>query len=57
MQTALLTINEVIEQLNIGRTSAYKLIKEGKLPTVYVTSHPRFRQEDVDALIQASRNY
>ena len=56
MQTALLTINEVIEQLNIGRTSAYKLIKEGKLPTVYVTSHPRFRQEDVDALIQASRN-
>ena len=56
MQTALLTINEVIEQLNIGRTTAYKLMKEGNLPTVYVTSHPRFRQEDVDALIQASRN-
>jgi len=56
VQTALLTIDDVIEQLNIGRTSAYKLIKEGKLPTVYVTSHPRFRQEDVDALIAMSMN-
>ena len=56
MQNALLTIDDVIEQLKIGRTTAYKLMKEGKLPTIYVTSHPRFRQEDVDALIQASRN-
>lgn len=56
MQGALLTINDVKDQLKIGRTSIYKLIDEKKLPVVRITSKPLFRQSDIDALIAGSTN-
>ena len=56
MQSALLTIDEVKEQLKIGRTSIYKLVNEKKLPVVRITSKPLFRQSDIDALIAMSMN-
>jgi excisionase family DNA binding protein len=56
VQGALLTINDVKDQLKIGRTSIYKLIDEKKLPVVRITSKPLFRQSDIDALIAGSTN-
>ena len=56
MQSALLTIDEVKDQLKIGRTSIYKLVNEKKLPVVRITSKPLFRQSDIDALIAGSTN-
>ena len=56
MQSALLTIEEVKDQLKIGRTSIYKLVSEKKLPVVRITSKPLFRQSDIDALIAMSMN-
>ena len=56
MQGALLTINDVKDQLKIGRTSIYKLVNEKKLPVVRITSKPLFRQSDIDALIAGNTN-
>ena len=56
MQGALLTIDEVMDQLKVGRTTIYKLVNEKKLPVVRITSKPLFRQSDIDALIAMSMN-
>ena len=56
MQSSLLTIEEVKDQLKIGRTSIYKLVNEKKLPVVRITSKTLFRQSDIDALIAMSMN-
>jgi excisionase family DNA binding protein len=56
VQGALLTIDDVKNQLKVGRTTIYKLVNEKKLPVVRITSKPLFRQSDIDALIAMSMN-
>ncbi len=46
----LLTPPEAWAYLQIGRTSLYRLVKQGKLPVIRVGKLLRFRKEDLDAL-------
>lgn len=48
----LLTPAEVCALLRIGRTTLWALRKRGLLRTIYVGRSPRFRREDVEALVE-----
>ena len=46
-------IDELCAYLNIGRTTAYRLIREKKIPAKKIASKWRVRKSDVDAYINA----
>ena len=54
-RTALLTIADLCERLQYGRTTIYKLIREGALHPIRVRAHPRFRAEDVELYLESRR--
>jgi excisionase family DNA binding protein len=47
----LLTFNQTCELLQVSRTTVYRLLEEGKLKKVTVGESPRFRQSEIEALI------
>ena len=51
MDAPLLTVLQVANLLNIGRTLIYKLIEQGELPSVKIGKTRRLRPKDVDAYI------
>jgi excisionase family DNA binding protein len=54
MSENLLTSNEVMAQLRISRSTLHRLRRTGELPSVELGPRAvRFRQEDVDHLIEA----
>lgn len=44
-------VNEVAEQLSLGRTSIYKLINQGKLQRIKLGASTLITADSVDALI------
>lgn len=52
LEPLLLTPAEVCGLLRIGRTTLWALRKRGLLRTIYVGRSPRFRREDVEALVE-----
>ena len=56
LETELLTLKEVQTRLKVGKTTVYKLVNQNKLPVVHITRTPRFRQIDVENLINQSMN-
>jgi excisionase family DNA binding protein len=50
-----LTIEQVQELLQVGRTFAYDLVKSGELPSYRVGRLLRVRRCDVDRWLEASR--
>ncbi len=48
----LLTPREVCTLLRVGRTTLWELRRKGLLKAVYVGRSPRFRREDVEALVE-----
>lgn len=48
----LVTINDVCERLDISRTTVYQMRKRGALKAVQIGGAVRFREEDVNALIE-----
>ena len=49
----LLTAGEVADVLNISRAFAYRLMKQGKIQTVFIEGARRVRPEDLRAYIEA----
>jgi excisionase family DNA binding protein len=48
----LLRANDVAKILNISRALAYRLIQEGKIPSVRFNTSVRVRQQDLERFIQ-----
>lgn len=54
--TTLLTIPETAKDLRVGRSTVYRLIKEGALPTVRVGNVTRIERTALAAFIEANRS-
>ena len=44
----ILTIDELAVYLRISKSTAYKLVREGQIPSQKVGRHWRFRKESID---------
>jgi excisionase family DNA binding protein len=51
----LLTIKDVCAQLKISRWTVSKLIKKGDLKPIMVSERYRFKQEDINKLLEKSK--
>lgn len=51
MTQQLMTLKQVCEETNTGKTTIYKLIKNGQLPAVKVGTKTLVRRADVSAWI------
>ena len=49
----LLKASEVMEALSVGKTTFWKLVKEGEIPAVTIGTAKRFRPIDVEQFIEA----
>lgn len=54
MNNSLLKANQIAERLNISRSQAFALMKNGDLPTVRFGRCVRVRPEDLDAFIEVN---
>lgn len=50
-----LTIQELSVYLRIPRSSLYKLVREGRVPSQKVGRHWRFRKEAIDRWLEETR--
>ncbi len=50
-----LTIDELSTYLKIPRSTLYKLVREGKIPSQKVGRHWRFRKEAIDRWLDETR--
>lgn len=48
----LLTLEEVQRRLAVGRTTVYRLIRAGDLPTVKIRGSRRVREQDLEAFVE-----
>ncbi len=54
-QEELMTVAEVQEHLNIGRTKVYSLISRRELPAVRIDRAVRVRKSDVERYLESNR--
>jgi len=50
-----LTIEELAAYLKIPKSTLYKLVREGKIPSQKIGRHWRFRKEAIDRWLEATR--
>lgn len=51
-----LTFDEALARLAVGRTTLFRLIETGELPSVKIGRSRRFLAEDVDAFLRERRS-
>ncbi len=54
--TEIMTLEETARYLKIGKSTLYKMAREGKIPAVKIANQWRFRKDDVDKWLQEIRN-
>jgi len=52
----IMTLGETAKYLKIGKSTLYKMAREGKIPAVKIANQWRFRKEDIDKWLQEMRN-
>ena len=52
----IMTLEETAKYLIIGKSTLYKMAREGKIPAVKIANQWRFRKEDIDKWLQEIRN-
>ena len=52
----IMTLEETAKYLKIGKSTLYKMAREGKIPAVKIANQWRFRKEDIDKWLQEIRN-
>lgn len=55
-QNDVLTIDELSTYLKISKSTLYKLVREGKIPSQKVGRHWRFRKETIDLWLDATQS-
>ena len=48
----IMTLEETAKYLKIGKSTFYKMAREGKIPAVKITNQWRLRKEDIDRWLQ-----
>ena len=51
-----LTFDQAQERLAVGRTTLFRLVQQGDLPSVKIGKSRRFLAEDVDAYLRSLRD-
>jgi len=51
----ILTIEELSAYLRISKSTLYKLVREGKIPSQKVGRHWRFRKEAIDRWLEGGK--
>jgi excisionase family DNA binding protein len=52
----IMTLEETARYLKIGKSTLYKMAREGKIPAVKIANQWRFRKEDIDKWLQRIGN-
>ncbi|WP_022669918.1 helix-turn-helix domain-containing protein [Hippea alviniae] len=52
----IMTLEETAKYLKIGKSTLYKMAREGKIPAVKIANQWRFRKEEIDKWLQEIRN-
>jgi excisionase family DNA binding protein len=52
----IMTLEETAKYLKIGKSTLYKMAREGKIPAVKIANQWRFRKDDIDKWLQEIRN-
>ena len=52
----IMTLEETARYLKIGKSTLYKMAREGKIPAVKIANQWRFRKEDIDKWFQEIRD-
>ncbi|MDL1971117.1 MAG: helix-turn-helix domain-containing protein [Candidatus Desulfofervidaceae bacterium] len=52
----IMTLEETAKYLKIGKSTLYKMAREGKIPAVKIANQWRLRKEDIDKWLQEIRN-
>lgn len=52
----ILTIQELAAYLKISKSTIYKLVREGKIPSQKIGRHWRFRKEAIDQWLDGSQS-
>ena len=52
----IMTLEETAKYLKIGKSTLYKMAREGKIPAVKIANQWRFRKEDIDKWLQEIRD-
>lgn len=52
---AILTVDEISDYLKIPKSTIYKLVREGKIPSQKIGRHWRFRKEAIDCWLSETR--
>jgi excisionase family DNA binding protein len=55
MESILLTVQDVMNRLQIGRKTLYSLTKSGKVKSVKIGGSVRYEPEEIDRFIKESR--
>ena len=55
-ESDIMTVDGLMEYLSIGKTTAYKLLKSGKIKVVRIGKLYRIPKKSVDEYIEKSRN-
>ncbi len=48
----IMTLEETAKYLKIGKSTLYKMAREGKIPAVKIANQWRFKKEDIDKWLQ-----
>ncbi len=48
-------LEETAKYLKIGKSTLYKMAREGKIPAVKIANQWRFRKEDIDKWLQENK--
>jgi len=51
----IMTLEETAKYLKIGKSTLYKMAREGKIPAVKIANQWRFRKEDIDKWLEDIR--
>ncbi len=54
-QETLITIKDVTKLLNISRTTVYRLLEKGDIPSYKIGNQLRFKLSEIEAYIEASK--
>jgi len=52
----IMTLEETAKYLKIGKSTLYKMAREGRIPAVKIAKQWRFRKEEIDKWLQEIRN-
>lgn len=52
----IITVEELAAYLKIPKSTIYKLVREGKIPSQKIGRHWRFRKEAIDRWLDASQS-